>query len=226
MDHIPLTKYQTWGRVDIPCLTEKNYDCWDYEDLPAQQGYVDRSYLEWLDFLGAPPPGYDGFMQLWRYFGFIATVFRDAQGRRPTLAALSRRGTDGMRYIDTSKLISIVQRSVPGLDRDQPKSDRFRQRMKSAQQFFKAMEASQVLSEPWRKEDNRISSGKENPENEKISLSKALMTLRAVDPLPLSVKYSIMLIHEFVRKVEVFIPLQIDQQFQQEPWAHVLPKAE
>lgn len=43
MDHIPLPKNPTWGRIEIPCIAEEGYDGGPYERYPARQGYMDQS---------------------------------------------------------------------------------------------------------------------------------------------------------------------------------------
>ncbi|KAH5524331.1 hypothetical protein HBI24_056980 [Parastagonospora nodorum] len=199
MDHIPLPKNPTWGRIDIPCITEDDYDGGNYETYPARQGYVDRTLHEWADFFLAPPVGYDSFMQRWRYFGFVASVLRIPGVSRPKLEDLTRRSPGKELYLDTSRLVDLVKKSIAGFRRSPSGAEDFKERLSSAQRFFQTIEASHNV------EVVRTTGLRHFPE--KVSLAVALENMPAADPLHLSVKFSIALMHEFLGKFIVCLPL-------------------
>jgi len=200
MDHIPLPKNPTWGRTDIPCITKEDYDGGAYETYPARQGYVDRNLHEWADFFFAPPVGYDSFMQRWRYFGFIASVLRIPGVSLPKLEELTRRGADNELYLDTSSLVGFVKKRIAEFRRSPSGAEDFKERLSSAQRFFQTIEASHYVGEA-------VPCTGLRPFSKKVSLGVALANMSTVDPLHLLVKVSIALMHEFLGKFIVCLPL-------------------
>ena len=208
MDHIPLPKNPTWGRLEIPCLTEQDYDGGDPRSYPAREGFGDRTHFEWEKLLAKPPQGFVRFMQRWRYFGLIARVFRYPDGTWPTVTDLSRLNADNERVLDTSKLPDIARQTIlAGGVAESQKYGSLMSRCEFAKRFFLKIEGSQSAkkSQPHLKDKALL---------EKVSLSKYYDTLEGQEVLPEMIAYSVLLLHEFIGSVLDFAPLYLHPSMQ------------
>ncbi|KAI4949131.1 hypothetical protein J4E91_005595 [Alternaria rosae] len=103
MQHVPLPKDPTIGYIEVPCLTDQEYDGGGLETFPARQGYADRPALEWKMLFDDPTPEFVAFMQFWQYFGSLSSVFGFA-----AVELFTKVCDDGSRVVDTSNLIAII----------------------------------------------------------------------------------------------------------------------
>ncbi|KAF2829676.1 hypothetical protein CC86DRAFT_464197 [Ophiobolus disseminans] len=219
MDHIPLSANLKWGRLELPCLTEQDYDGGDHETYPAREGLVDRIYREWDEFSKSSPPGVDSFMQRWRYFGFISTVFQYPDGTRPKLRDLSRLTDENVRVLDTSKLVDIVDQTILATN---PQAFNARMtRCEKAQQFFQQLEGSQIETpQNW---DWTANEKEHEALREKVSLGKFYDGgFHGKELLHELIVWSIMLLHDFVNRVLVFAPRHYEENFQQKTSKQIL----
>ena len=109
MQHIPLPQNPTIGYIDVPCLTDQEYDGGDFETFPARQGYPDRTALDWKKLFDGPSEEFVAFLQLWQYFGSLSSVFEFA-----AVKSFTKVCDDGSRVVDTSNLIVMIDDYVEG----------------------------------------------------------------------------------------------------------------
>lgn len=108
MDHLPSPKYPVWDGFKARCLTEDEHDGLELETFPARKGFKDRTVSEWCQLFQDRPPSFVAFLQLWRYFGVVGSMFRLKDGTYAKLNDLSTVTPNG-RFIDTSKLMSMAE---------------------------------------------------------------------------------------------------------------------
>jgi hypothetical protein len=180
VNHIPLPRNPALGYLEVPCLTDQEYDELDPETFPERQGYQDRTARDWKTMFERPTPKFVAFMQLWRYFGYIRLMFPFA-----TMERLTRVKGNGKRVFDTSNLVATTESNIEGWKVDGELLDNHK--------LFHSIE--DVL--------NTDSKGKDatSQSEEKISLYHFLTSTPINDPLPHEIVESIWLVHEFVVNV-------------------------
>ena len=192
MQHIPLLQNPTIGYIEVPCLTNQEYDGGDLETFPARQGYGDRTALEWNKLFEDPSAEFVAFLQLWQYFGYISTVLRFA-----TLANLTKVTTDGRRVVDTSSLIALTEEHIGSTPEGYELEDEgVVPSMRPFPEVFDELDwdpdRNVSLNIPMNeREDRRL-------EVEVISLYTFMSTFEFHDPLPLEILDSIRLLRDFV----------------------------
>jgi hypothetical protein len=199
MDQIPLPEAPLWGRIDIPCLTDKDYNYeGNAESYPASQGYEDSTYDEWDLVRPKDSQKWAAFVQRWRYFGFIASVFRYPDESWPKRKDLTRLNDKGERVLDTIGLVDIRTKEV--------QAENVRRKVQDVQAFFSAIENNAIenkFSTNPKVLSSRLESQLLKPIEGKASLYKYLRVTRTNDPLGCLVIHSIWLLHELVNKIIV-----------------------
>ena len=100
-------------------LALKDYDGGSLEGFPSRAGWGLRPLSDWHDIFRTASPTFQAFLQTWRFFGLIGTVFRLEDGRRPGLAEFTRQLDDPPRtVVDTSTLEQLAETCMNKLCRE------------------------------------------------------------------------------------------------------------
>lgn len=99
MENRPVPRNPLLFSAEVPCYTEEDYDGKSFDDYPQRAGWGPRPAKQWHILFRNPPSAFLAFLQTWRFFGLIATVFRLEDGSKPRLRDLIRQLKDPTRYV-------------------------------------------------------------------------------------------------------------------------------
>jgi len=203
MQHIPLPQNPTIGYIEMPCLTDQEYDRGDLETFPARQGWARRTAVQWKALFENPTEDFIAFMQLWRYFGYIRSILEFA-----TLQSLTSLTADGIRVVDTTDLATRTDNHIRATagGYESPDAD-FISRLNRSTRLFRKLKTTvnpKISCETWTNESS----------SETISLYQFMITFKFTEPLSYEIINSIWLLHDFVTAIrENFPPALVSQQW-------------
>ncbi|KAK6338122.1 hypothetical protein TWF696_001593 [Orbilia brochopaga] len=64
--------------IEVPILSDEEYDCGDFNTYPDRQGWTERSGTEWTAIFRNPPVEFIAFLERWLFYGGLHIVFGDA----------------------------------------------------------------------------------------------------------------------------------------------------
>ena len=196
MQHIPLPHNPTIGYIEVPCLTEQEYDGGDLEMFPARQGYGDRTALEWKNLFDNPTPEFVAFMQLWQYFGSLSWVFGVA-----AVELFTKVCNGGSRVVDTSNLIAMIDDYVESTPEGYEIQDGdLKDRIDRSNTLMGVLLLKGVISITTTTNTNgRLGS-------DVISLYKFMTTFDYRNPLPVEILDSLWLLRDLLNVVGINFP--------------------